>query len=52
MQANFKDKTLHFKRNNDIYVLNFQTIEGDELCPCVVFYFINDEMEFLPHYKF
>lgn len=52
MRVNFADKTLLFKRNTDQYSINFSTLPGDELYPCVLFYYINDEVEFLPNHKF
>lgn len=52
MRVNFKDKTIAFKKDSKIHNLTFSTVPGDELCPCVLFYYLNDEVEFLPHHKF
>lgn len=50
VKANFAEKTVLFKRNKDTYSIPFETIPGDELRPCVLFYYLNDEVEFLPNF--
>ncbi len=45
------EKTIAFKKNTETYQIPFETINGDELSPCVLFYYINDEVEFLPNFK-
>lgn len=40
-----------FKKKAESYELEFKKIEGDELYPCALFYYNNDEVEFLPDYK-
>jgi hypothetical protein len=50
VKANFTEKTILFKRNKDVYSIPFETIAGDELRPCVLFYYLNDEVEFLPNF--
>ena len=39
-----------FSKNSssEKYVLPFVEEEGDELHPCVLFYYVNDEVEFMP----
>ena len=49
---NFSEKTIIFRRNNDKFTINFSTIAGDQLYPCALFYYLNDEIEFLPNHKF
>ena len=44
-------KKLTFKKKAEKYQLDFNTIEGDPLYPCVLFYYMNDEIEFLADYK-
>lgn len=48
---NILTKKMTFKKKKEIYELDFDTINGDELYPCVLFYYINDEIEFLANYK-
>jgi hypothetical protein len=45
------DKIVVFKKNNETYQIPFDTIPNDELSPCVLFYYLNDEVEFLPDYQ-
>ena len=53
MKVNFSDKTVTFtKNNNNKYTISFTLLPGDQLYPCVLFYYINDEVEFLPNHKF
>jgi len=52
VQVNFSNNTINFKRNNNKHTLSFNKVPGDELCPCVLFYYLNDEVEFLPNHKF
>lgn len=33
------------------YELPYEPISADELHPCILFYYVNDEIEYLPHYK-
>lgn len=40
-----------FKKKAEKYELDFSTIPGDALYPCALFYYMNDEVEFLPNYK-
>lgn len=49
--VNFDTNKISFKKKNETYEIEFKTIEGDELYPCALFYYINDEIEFLPNYK-
>lgn len=52
VQVNFSNSTINFKRNNNKHTLSFNKVPGDELYPCVLFYYLNDEVEFLPNHKF
>ena len=53
MKINFTTKTAVFTKNNiNKYTLNFALIPGDQLYPCALFYYINDEVEYLPNHKF
>lgn len=45
------EKIIAFKKNNENYQIPFETIANDELSPCVLFYYINDEVEFLANFK-
>lgn len=45
------DKSITFKKNAETYQINYETIANDELSPCVLFYYLNDEVEFLPNFK-
>jgi hypothetical protein len=53
MIANFETKKLKFKKKgtNEQFDIDFQTNPTDPLHPCVLFYYENDEVEFLPDYK-
>ena len=44
-------KKIQWKKKAETYEIPFQKIEGDELYPCVLFYYINDEVQFLHNYK-
>lgn len=49
MEANFLTSKLKFRKRgtNESYELDFQTKNDDPLCPCVLFYYTNDEVEYL-----
>ena len=49
--VDFQTKKILWKKKAETYEISFQTINGDELYPCALFYYINDEVEFLPNYK-
>jgi len=49
--VNTEEKIIYFKKNTETYQVPFETIPGDELSPCVLFYYLNDEVEFLPNFK-
>lgn len=51
MTVNLEAKKLLFKKKSETFELPFETIADDKLHPCVLFYYINDEVEFLPNYK-
>ena len=44
------EKKVTFTKNDSsgTWETTFEQIEGDKLHPCVLFYFSNDEVEFLP----
>lgn len=44
-------KKILFKNKGESYELAFEVIGGDELYPCVLFYYMNDEVEFISSYK-
>ena len=44
IDINKKDKTIIFEKNTETYVLSFDYIPKDELSPCVLFYYLNDEV--------
>jgi len=46
-------KTITFSKHGttETYSLDFNFIEGDPLHPCCLFYYLNDEVEFLSDYK-
>ena len=44
-------KKMIFKKKQESFEIPFTKIEGDALHPCVLFYYMNDEVEFLPNYK-
>lgn len=44
-------KKILFKKKNEKYEIDFNVINGDPLYPCALFYYMNDEIEFLPNYK-
>lgn len=46
-----KDKKITFKKKAESFDIPFSTIEGDELYPCALFYYVNDEIEYLNDYK-
>ena len=49
--VDYDSKKMTFKKKNEKYELDFTTIPGDPLYPCALFYYMNDEVEFLPNYK-
>jgi hypothetical protein len=49
--VNPTDKIVSFKKGGENYQIPFETIANDELSPCVLFYYLNDEVEFLPDFK-
>jgi hypothetical protein len=51
ISVDYDTKKMTFKKKNEKYELEFATIPGDELYPCALFYYMNDEVEFLPNYK-
>jgi hypothetical protein len=51
VKFNMVDKTIVFKKGTETYSLTFETIVGNELYPCVLFYYLNDEVEFLANYQ-
>jgi hypothetical protein len=53
LDMNFHTKKMKFRKKgaNDQYELDFQTKDGDALCPCVLFYYPNDEVEYLNDFK-
>ena len=40
-----------FKKKAESFEIPFEKVEGDELHPCALFYYMNDEVEFLPDCK-
>ena len=48
---NIIEKTLVFRKGKETYSITFEPIANDQLSPCVLFYYLNDEVEFLPNYK-
>lgn len=44
-------KKITFEMESNKYELPFESIPEDELCPCVLFYYVNDEVEYLPNGK-
>ncbi len=51
ISVDYQTKKMTFKKKNEKYELEFATIQGDPLYPCALFYYMNDEVEFLPNYK-
>lgn len=51
ISVDFDTKKMTFKKKNEKYELDFTTIADDPLYPCALFYYMNDEVEFLPDYK-
>lgn len=51
MRVDADRKVVVFRRKSDAYELPYDPIDDDKLHPCVLFYYINDEVEFLPDYK-
>lgn len=49
--ANFTEKLVTFQKGSENYQLPFETIADDQLKPCVLFYYLNDEVEFLADFK-
>lgn len=47
--VNMNEKIIYFSKNDEKYQIPFETIPNDELSPCVLFYYLNDEVEFLPN---
>ena len=40
--VNKSDKMIFFKKNTESYQIPYEAIAGDELSPCVLFYYLND----------
>ena len=49
--VSMKDSKVTFKKKSETFDVPFTSIPGDELCPCALFYYVNDEIEYLPDYK-
>ena len=39
------------EQSQENYKLEIKFIEGDQLHPCILFYYLNDEVEFVNNYK-
>ena len=50
VKVDMSRKTIMFDLNDgsDVWETTFTTIEGDKLYPCVLFYFKDDQVEYLP----
>lgn len=44
MTVDFDTKKMSFKKKQEKYELDFVTIPGDQLYPCALFYYMNDEI--------
>lgn len=49
--VSMKDSKITFKKKAESFEVPFTTIAGDELYPCALFYYVNDEVEYLADYK-
>lgn len=49
--VNVEEKKITFKKKLESFDIPFSVIPGDELHPCALFYYVNDEVEYLPEYK-
>jgi hypothetical protein len=44
-------KKIVFRLGANSYELPYEPVAQDELHPCVLFYYMNDEVEYLPNFK-
>ena len=51
MSVDMNTKKILFKKKHESYEIPFEKIAGDELYPCALYYYVNDEVEYLPNYK-
>ncbi len=51
ISVDYDTQKMTFKKKNEKYELEFTTIPGDALYPCALFYYMNDEVEFMPNYN-
>ena len=49
--TDFNTNKILFKKKTESFEIPFTKIPGNELHPCALFYYVNDEVEFLPNYK-
>ncbi len=51
MEVAAESKKIVFSLGKLTYELPYEVIAEDELHPCVLFYYVNDEVQYLPHHK-
>ena len=51
MTTDFNTNKILFKKKTESFEIPFTKIPDNELHPCALFYYVNDEVEFLPNYK-
>lgn len=49
--VSMKESKITFKKKAESFEVPFTAIAGDELYPCALFYYVNDEVEYLTDYK-
>ena len=49
--VSMKDSKVTFKKKAERFDIPFTVIPGDQLHPCVLFYYVNDEVQYLPDFK-
>ena len=51
MQVDSEGSKVIFKKKAESFEIPYNKIDGDSLYPCALFYYMNDEVEFLPNHK-
>lgn len=51
MTLHTEAKKIVFRLASHTYELPYEPLAEDELHPCVLFYYVNDEVEYLPNFK-
>lgn len=49
--VNVEQKKITFKKKLEKFDIPYTAIDGDDLHPCALFYYVNDEVEYLMDYK-